>query len=545
MDKPVLIIGHQHPDTDSVCSAIAYAYLKKELGWNAEPARAGKLNPETEFVLDYFKIPAPRLINYFYPSLEDIRLLQAPAVGMQATLREAGKLFVENPRLKSVPVLDAEGNVTGIITVGDLAKRYYEEESIKELEDGSVSYANIVSTLEGRLLCGDTGKTFSGKIKLGASQAATILADVAPGDMIILGDREDVQKELLGIGGVCLVLTRNTAVSEEIIRLAEAKDDVIIVTAFDSYRTARLINQSIPAALIMTSPVVCFNETDLLADVKEKILSAKYVTYPVLRKGKYIGIIDRGMMLEPERQQVILVDHNERSQAAEGIEETQILEIIDHHRLGGLTTGAPIYIRQEPVGSTATIIANMMWNHDVGMPPYIAGILFAAMVSDTLYFRSPTTTEADRSAARRLAVQAGIEDPEAFAMQLLRAGSVLNTMAPTDIIRNDFKEFNFGDVRVTVSQINIMDRQLALEKLPELQKALDEFRERENYDISLLMVTDVLGEATDLLEAGCRDSVLDLAFGGRDAAGYYHLPGVLSRKKQVIPPLTEAFKKMD
>ena len=177
MDKPVLIIGHQHPDTDSVCSAIAYAYLKKQQGWNAEPARAGKLNPETEFVLDYFKIPAPRLINYFYPSLEDIRLLQAPAVGMQATLREAGKLFVENPRLKSVPVLDTEGNVAGIITVGDLAKRYYEEESIKELEDGSVSYANIVSTLEGRLLCGDIGKTFSGKIKLGASQTATILAE--------------------------------------------------------------------------------------------------------------------------------------------------------------------------------------------------------------------------------------------------------------------------------------------------------------------------------------------------------------------------------
>ncbi|MBR6860974.1 MAG: putative manganese-dependent inorganic diphosphatase, partial [Acidaminococcaceae bacterium] len=511
MDKPVLIIGHQHPDTDSVCSAIAYAYLKKQQGWNAEPARAGKLNPETEFVLDYFKIPVPRLINYFYPSLEDIRLLQAPAVGMQATLREAGKLFVENPRLKSVPVLDTEGNVAGIITVGDLAKRYYEEESIKELEDGSVSYANIVSTLEGRLLCGDIGKTFSGKIKLGASQAATILADVAPGDMIILGDREDVQKELLGIGGICLVLTRNTDVSEEIIRLAEARDDVIIVTPFDSYRTARLINQSIPAKLIMTSPVVCFNETDLLADVKEKILSAKYVTYPVLRKGKYIGIIDRGMMLEPERQQVILVDHNERSQAVEGIEETQILEIIDHHRLGGLTTGAPIYIRQEPVGSTATIIANMMWNHDIGMPPNIAGILFAAMVSDTLYFRSPTTTEADRAAAKRLAIQAGIEDPEDFAMQLLRAGSVLNTMAPADIIRNDFKEFDFGDVRVTVSQINIMDRQLALEKLPELQKALDEFRKRENYDMSLLMVTDVLGEATDLLEAGCRDSVLDLA----------------------------------
>ncbi|MBR1589995.1 MAG: putative manganese-dependent inorganic diphosphatase [Acidaminococcaceae bacterium] len=545
MHKPVLVIGHQNPDTDSVCSAIAYAYLKRQMGWNAEPARAGKLNPETVFVLDYFKIPAPRLINYFYPSLEDIRLMQAPAVGLQATLRDVGKLFVENPRLKSVPVLDGKEGVAGIITVGDLAKRYYEEESIKELEDGFVSFANIVNTLEGKLLCGDVGKTFSGKIKLGASEINTLLSDVATGDMIILGDREDVQKELLRRGGVCLVLTRNTPVSEEIIRLAEEKDDVIIVTPFDSYKTARLINQSIPVTLLMTKPVVCFNETDLLSDVKQKILSAKYVTYPVLRKGKYIGVIDRGMMLEPERQQVILVDHNERSQAVEGIEETQILEIIDHHRLGGLTTGAPIYIREEPVGSTATIIANKMWNLGYGMPPYIAGILFAAVVSDTLYFRSPTTTETDRAAAKRLAVQAGIEDPEAFAMQLLRAGSVLNTMAPADIIRNDVKEFDFGEMRVTVSQINIMDRRLALEKLPELQKALDAFREREKYNMSLLMVTDVLGEATDLLESGNCDGVLDLAFGNREEEGYYHLSGVLSRKKQVIPPLTEAFKKVD
>ena len=245
------------------------------------------------------------------------------------------------------------------------------------------------------------------------------------------------------------------------------------------------------------------------------------------------------------KKKVILVDHNELTQSVLGIEEADILEIIDHHRLGGLTTGAPIYIRQEPVGSTATIIANMMWNLGYGMPPYIAGILFAAMVSDTLYFRSPTTTEADRTAAKRLAVQAGIEDPEDFAMQLLRAGSVLNTMAPVDIIRNDFKEFDFGEVRVTVSQINIMDRQLAWEKLPQLQKALDVFREKEKYDLSLLMVTDVLGEATDLLESGNRDGVLDLAFGSREAGGYYHLPGVLSRKKQVIPPLTEAFKKFD
>lgn len=542
--KPVLVIGHRHPDTDSVCSAIAYAYLKRQMGMDAEPARAGKLNPETAFVLDHFDVPVPRLINYFYPVLADIRLFEAPTVREDASLRDVGRLFVDNPRLKSVPVLDGEDGIAGIITVGDLAKRHYQEDSIMDLENGETSFRSIIDTLEGTLVCGDIDRLFKGKIKIGASRTETLKETTSSGDLVIMGDREDVQKELLELGGVGLILTRNTPVSDEVRKVAESHDGIIIRTPMDSYTTARMINQSIPVRLLMTRNVVSFNSSDLLGDVKNRILTAKYVSYPVLRNGKYAGIVDRGMMLEPERQQVVLVDHNEHSQAAEGIEETRILEIIDHHRLGGLTTGAPIYIRQEPVGSTATIVANMTWNANVSMPPRIAGLLFSAIVSDTLYFRSPTATATDKLTAERLAVQAGIEDPEELAMEILRAGSVLNTMSAEDIIRNDFKEFDFGKEKITVSQINIMDRKQAEEHLEALQKALDEFRRSEGYDLSLLMVTDILGETTVLLFSGKRTAVLDAAFGARETERYYLLPGVLSRKKQVIPPLSEAFRRI-
>lgn len=541
-ENPVWIIGHRNPDTDSVCSAIAYAYLKRQAGLDARPARAGKLNPETRFVLERFGVEEPRLINYFYPTLEDIDLYEGPTVTPDETLREVGRLFVENRRLKSVPVLDGQGGVAGIITVGDLAKRYYQDDSIKELENGETGFDNIIRTLEGTLVTGDATGRFNGKIKIGASEGETLAADVAPGDLVILGDREDVQLRLLSLGRICLVLTRNTPVSAAVRRAAEANGSLIITTPYNTYTTARMINQSISVRFLMTTDVVTFNTTDLLQDVKDKIVRAKYVSYPVLYKGQYRGVIDRGMMLEPQRQRVILVDHNERSQTVEGVEETQILEILDHHRLGGLTTGAPIYIRQEPVGSCATIVANQFTALHVPIPKPLAAILFCAVVSDTLYFRSPTTTPVDRATADRLAAAAGIGDPEALAMEVLRAGSVLNRLSPAALIRNDVKEFDFGGLRVTVSQINIMDRGQARARLPQLQQALDEFRAKEGYGLCLFMLTDVLGESTDLLESGSKDSLLDRVFGERQPGNYYFLPGVLSRKKQIIPPLTEAIK---
>lgn len=546
MEKTVLVIGHRNPDTDSVCSAIAYAYLKQQLGLNAVPARAGKINPETQFVLEHFGVPVPKLVDDLYPRLSDIRLAQPPTVGPDASLRDVGRLFVEHEGLKSVPVLDQENNIVGIITVGDLAKRYYNELSIQDLDDGETDYRSIVHTLDGQLICGDLTHTFNGKIKIGASEPETLSTAIKNGDLVIIGDRVEAQLAVLEAGAAGLILTRDTEITPIVLQTALRYKAVVISTPYDTYTTARLINQSIQVRLVMTKNLVTLKTTDLLSDVREKMLAAKFVSYPVLERGKYVGMMDRGMMLVPDRQEVILVDHNERSQAVEGIEEAHLLEIIDHHRLGGLTTGAPIFIRQEPVGSTATIVANLTWHRGIELPPALAGILFAAIVSDTLYFRSPTATLLDQDTAKRLAEQAGIEDAEAFAMEVLRRhGSAIGTMPVQDIVRNDIKEFDFGEHRITVSQINIMDRQQALERLGELQKALNEFRKQEGYDLSLLMVTDILGEATDLLAAGSPQTQLVHAFGEAAAEGCYHLPGVLSRKKQIIPPLTEAFRKQD
>lgn len=546
MEKTVLVIGHRNPDTDSVCSAIAYAYLKQQLGLNAVPARAGKINPETQFVLEHFGIPVPKLVDDLYPRLSDIRLAQPPTVGPDASLRDVGRLFVEHEGLKSVPVLDQENNIVGIITVGDLAKRYYNELSIQDLDDGETDYRSIVHTLDGQLICGDLTHTFNGKIKIGASEPETLSTAIKNGDLVIIGDRVEAQLAVLEAGAAGLILTRDTEITPIVLQTALRYKAVVISTPYDTYTTARLINQSIQVRLVMTKNLVTLKTTDLLSDVREKMLAAKFVSYPVLERGKYVGMMDRGMMLVPDRQEVILVDHNERSQAVEGIEEAaHLLEIIDHHRLGGLTTGAPIFIRQEPVGSTATIVANLTWHRGIELTPALAGILFAAIVSDTLYFRSPTATLFDQDTAKRLVEQAGIKDAEAFAMEVLRHGSAIGTMPVQDIVRNDIKEFDFGEHRITVSQINIMDRQQALERLGELQKALNEFRKQEGYDLSLLMVTDILGEATDLLAAGSPQTQLVHAFGEAAAEGCYHLPGVLSRKKQIIPPLTEAFRKQD
>ena len=496
-------------------------------------------------MLEHFGVPVPKLVDDLYPRLSDIRLAQPPTVGPDASLRDVGRLFVEYEGLKSVPVLDQENNIVGIITVGDLAKRYYNELSIQDLDDGETDYRSIVHTLDGQLICGDLTHTFNGKIKIGASEPETLSTAIKNGDLVIIGDRVEAQLAVLEAGAAGLILTRDTEITPIVLQTALRYKAVVISTPYDTYTTARLINQSIQVRLVMTKNLVTLKTTDLLSDVREKMLAAKFVSYPVLERGKYVGMMDRGMMLVPDRQEVILVDHNERSQAVEGIEEAHLLEIIDHHRLGGLTTGAPIFIRQEPVGSTATIVANLTWHRGIELPPALAGILFAAIVSDTLYFRSPTATLFDQDTAKRLAEQAGIEDAEAFAMEVLRHGSAIGTMPVQDIVRNDIKEFDFGEHRITVSQINIMDRQQALERLGELQKALNEFRKQEGYDLSLLMVTDILGEATDLLAAGSPQTQLVHAFGEAAAEGCYHLPGVLSRKKQIIPPLTEAFRKQD
>lgn len=543
MQKSILVIGHKNPDTDSICAAIGYAHLKQALGVNALPARAGKLNPETKFVLEYFNIAAPKLVVDLYPRVRDLPLKKGITAHPWFSLRDVGKLFIEH-KLKSLPVIDNDNNLLGMITVSDLANRYYEELAIQDLNTAQVDYASVARTLDAEFYAGiESAKmVVAGKVKIGAASTETLVSTIAEQDLVIIGDRLEAQLYSLRAGVSGIILTGGAKPDDIIIQEAQKRQAIVLSTPHDTYSAARLINQSIPVGKIMQTNLVCFHPHDLLEDIKQKMLATGFRSYPIVENGKFISLVDRSKFISPERQEVILVDHNERSQAVEGVEEAHILEIVDHHRLGGLTTGDPLFIRLDTVGSTSTIVANMTWHRDVPMPKDIAGILLAAIISDTMYFKSPTCTPIDIETADKLQALAEINNLQEFAMQVLQSGSVINSLSAQEIVKNDIKEFIFAEYKVAISQINLMDGQQALNKKTDLIVALQELQQKKDYDLVLLMATDIVDESTNLFFAGSDRYLLDNIFGECLENQYYHLPKVMSRKKQIIPALSEALR---
>ena len=509
--KPIYVIGHRNPDTDSICSAIGYAHLKQALGFNAVPARAGKVNAETKYALEHFHVEQPLLLSDLYPRVKDVTLDCKIVVKQHDTLRHLGEVM-RGHDLKSVPVTDSKGILVGIVTVSDLAKRYFQELSMQDLSEMRVRY-RIQDTVEAN-------------------------------DIVLVGDRHDETLiDIVDQGISCLIVTGNGRVSADVIEAAEAKHIFVLSTPYDTYTVARLINQCVPIRRIMHPDPVCFKPLDLLSDIKGTMEETNYRNYPVLENGRLVGLVSRDNLMLPERDRVILVDHNERGQAVEGIEEAKILEIIDHHRLGGIQTSEPIFTHAEPVGCTATIVANMHWQNDVDIPASIAGLLLSAILSDTVLFKSPTCTPYDKKTAERLAEIAGVDIQE-YGMAMLKAGSGIGDMTPAEIAKNDLKEFQIGDYRVIVSQISVMDPKEVMDIEPQLIEAMQNICDKEGFDLSLVMVTDILQEATYLLFTGSPKTLIGEAF-KKDASGtHIYLPGVMSRKKQVIPPLSEAVKRL-
>ena len=540
MARPLYVIGHRNPDTDSICSAIGYAHLKQALGEPAVPARAGKLNAETRFVLDRFGVDSPVLISDLYPRARDIMAPVLVTILPDQTLRELGRMMRENDG-KSAAVIDEKGSLLGIVSLGDLARRYFEELEMPDLASAGVTFRGILAVLDGKIaVAGDMDRGVRGKIWIAAAKAETFQSLIGEGDIALAGDREEAQLKLLDCGIDALVLTGNAPAGNELREKAASKGILVFQTQFDTYTAARLINQSIPVRVIMQKNVVSFRPADLVSDIRETTVRTRFRNYPVTENGRIIGMINRERLIAPEREKVILVDHNEKTQAVAGIEEAHIIEIIDHHRLGGLETGEPIFIRHDPVGSTSTIVANMHWHRNVEIPLNVSGLLLAGILSDTLLFKSPTSTPQDREAAKRLAEIAGIDLTE-FGMAVLRAGSRFNGLESEEIIRYDLKEFQIADYRVSISQINVMDAADILAKRSEgLGGALSMVRQKEGYDISLLMVTDILQETTHLLHAGRPVSLLRRAFGEESTDTTFVLQGTMSRKKQVVPPLVDA-----
>ena len=480
------------------------------------------------------------LIPDLYPRARDIMSPVSVTIQPDQTLRELGQMMRENNG-KSAAVIDGKGSLLSIVSLGDLARRYFEELEMPDLVSAGVTFQGILAALDGKIeVAGEMDRTVRGKIWIAAAKAETFRKLISTGDIVLAGDREEAQLRLIECGIDALVLTGDAPAGNALREAAASKGVLVFRTKYDTYTAARLINQSIPVRVVMQDKVVAFRPSDLVSDIRETTVRTRYRNYPVTENGRIIGMINRDRLIVPERVKVVLVDHNEKTQAVEGIEEAHIVEIVDHHRLGGLVTGEPIFIRHDPVGSTSTIVASMHWHRNVDIPAPIAGVLLAGIISDTLLFKSPTSTPQDHEIAGRLAPIAGV-DLQEFGMAVLRAGSRFNSLEPEEIIRYDLKEFQIVDYRVSISQISVMDAaDMLANRMEALGGALSTVRQKEGYDLALLMVTDILQETTHLLHAGKPTSLLRRAFGEANTDATFILQGTMSRKKQVVPPLVEA-----
>lgn len=542
--KNVIVIGHRNPDTDSICSAIAYAYLKNKINpaWNYEARRAGEPNNETKFVLDYFGVPAPQLCRDVSPQVEDLSIRQVKGVSGSMSMRDAWNLM-RDIDANTLAIVDDDERLQGLITMTDVAKAYMDAFDAHTMANANTTYANMVETLDGELIVGDINASVNdGKICVAAGNAATMASVIEKGDTVILSNRVDSQILAIELGAGCMIVTAGSAVPQHIQRMAQNHGTAVITTPHDSYTAARLVSQSAPVSYFMTKgELLAFDLKAPVEDVQKVMIKVRHRYFPVLdMDGRYYGMVSRRNMMELQKKQIIMVDHNELGQAVEGLAQAEVLEIIDHHRLGsGLQTSAPVYFRAQPVGCTSTIVYQMYQESGVKIPRNIAGLMCSAILSDTLAFRSPTCTVVDQNAAQNLAVIAGIDIDE-YASEMFEAGASLEGKGAKDIFYTDFKPFSSGDVNFGIGQSTFVSERSVKKAKELLLPYLNEVLQKEELDIVCYMLTNILESSTELIYAGKNaEEIVALSFPSavmKDGAAV--LPGVVSRKKQMVPNLS-------
>lgn len=549
--KKTIVIGHKNPDTDSICSAVCYANLKHlQTGDEYVPGRAGHVNSETQFVLDYFKVDAPKEIETVKTQVKDIEIRETKGVGKNISLKKAWN-FMQDASVVTLPAVTEDNVLEGLITVGDITRSYMNVYDSSILSKACTQYSNIIETLEGAMLIGDEKAYFKeGKVLIAAANPDMMEYYIEKNDLVLLGNRYESQLCAIEMEADCIIVCEGAGVSLTIKKLAQERGCTVITTPYDTYTAARLINQSMPISFFMkTENLITFDTDDYIDDIKEVMASKRHRDFPILDKnGKYKGMISRRNLLGARGKNVILVDHNERSQAVDGMENANILEIIDHHRLGTVETMGPVFFRNQPLGCTATIIYQMYNESGIAIEKKIAGLLCSAIISDTLLFRSPTCTPVDKAAALDLARIAEV-DVEQLANKMFAAGSKLKGKSDGEIFYQDFKRFSAGKVSFGVGQITSLNAD-ELETLkgrmfPYLEKA----REEEKVDMMFFMLTNILTESTELLCDGQgAEKLVSEAFhivdqtGSEELKRIVSLPGVVSRKKQLVPGLMVAIE---
>ena len=544
----VVVIGHRNPDTDSICSAIAYAELKnKTSDLVCEPRRAGKMNQETEFVLKKFGVRPPRMCTDVNPKIRDVDYREMPGIPGSTSLRKAWEIMRDR-KIDTLPVTAADNELEGLITVKDIATANMDVFDTGILAKSQTTYRNILETLGGTMVVGrEDDVCTTGHIRIGTATPEMLENTVEKGDIVILTNRYESQLCAIEKEASLLILCNNAKVGRTIQRIAEETGVAIMTAPCDTYAAGKLMSQCAPISYYMTrSDIMKFTLVTPVADVTRVMAKVRHRYFPILDEdGKYCGMVSRRNIIALRKRRIILVDHNEATQAVEGFDQAEILEIIDHHRIGSLETSGPVYFRNQPVGCTATIITQMYDENGMEIPPQIAGLLLAAILSDTLVFRSPTCTPLDEALAKRLAKIAGVDIDE-FASEMFEAGEKLDGKTAEEVFLQDFKVFMCGDIRFGVAQGSYMTRKNLLAAEALLQPYLEEARNKQNVEDIYMLLTDVPKEESVVISDGRYASeVLSDGFETQPAEdGSFTLPGVVSRKKQFIPALMTAYQEL-
>ena len=544
----VVVIGHRNPDTDSICSAIAYAELKnKTSDLVCEPRRAGKMNQETEFVLKKFGVKPPRMCTDVNPKIRDVDYREMPGIPGSTSLRKAWEIM-RDKQIDTLPVTSPDNELEGVITVKDIATANMDVFDTGILAKSQTTYRNILETLGGTMVVGrEDDVCTTGHIRIGTATPEMLENTVEKGDIVILTNRYESQLCAIEKEASLLIICNGSKVGRTIQRIAEEMGVAIMSAPVDTYAAGKLISQCAPISYYMTrSDIMKFTLVTPVADVTRVMAKVRHRYFPILdADGKYCGMISRRNIINLRKRRIILVDHNEATQAVEGFDQAEILEIIDHHRIGSLETSGPVYFRNQPVGCTATIVTQMYDENGVTIPQKTAGLLLAAILSDTLVFRSPTCTPIDVNAANRLAKIAGVDINE-FANEMFEAGEKLDGKTAEEVFLQDFKVFMCGDIRFGVAQGSYMTRKNLTAAEALLKPYLEEARNKQNVEDIYMLLTDVPKEESVVIcngryAAGVLTDGFDIQ---PDADGSWTLPGVVSRKKQFIPALMTAYQEL-
>ena len=544
----VVVIGHRNPDTDSICSAIAYAELKnKTSSLVCEARRAGRMNQETEFVLKRFGVAPPRMCTDVNPKIRDVDYREMPGIPGSTSLRKAWEIM-RDQKIDTLPITSADNELEGIITVKDIATANMDVFDTGVLATSRTTYKNILETLGGTMVVGNENAVCTtGHIRIGTATPEMLENNVEKGDIVILTNRYESQLCAIEKEASLLIICNGAKVGRTIQRIAEETGVAIMTAPCDTYAAGKLMSQCAPISYYMTrDDIMKFTLVTPVADVTRVMAKVRHRYFPILDEdGKYCGMVSRRNIIALRKRRIILVDHNEATQAVEGFDQAEILEIIDHHRIGSLETSGPVYFRNQPVGCTATIITQMYDENGVEIPPQTAGLLLAAILSDTLMFRSPTCTPVDEASARRLAKIAGVDINE-FANEMFEAGEKLDGKTAEEVFLQDFKVFMCGDIRFGVAQGSYMTRKNLLAAEALLQPYLEEARNKQNVEDIYMLLTDVPKEESVVISDGRYASeVLSDGFETQPAEdGSFTLPGVVSRKKQFIPALMTAYQEL-